>query len=337
MAFNGRFVLNIAYYAAQQGVKLDALIAASGKTKAELEEESCKVEDQSYNTVLEKAVTGTGDHFLGLHVGESQNLSALGLIGQITQTSETVKQALEFCCQFANLGCSALPMGLVEEKEHYKVTLTPNPLWEQQSPIALRHTAEGVLVFTIREFHSLTRKNYKPIAIHVPWKQPLNSSEYQRVFACPINFNKEEIAILFQKKHVEEPVITSNFDLLRVLVAHAEEKSAQIRQKEGFMALVKQSVVGLIKPEFPTIDQVASHLNVSLRTFQRRLKEEGYTFKQVIDELRKDFAISYLRRPDLSITEIAYLLNYSDSSTFARSFKRWTGQSPNGYREKLNA
>jgi len=118
------------------------------------------------------------------------------------------------------------------------------------------------------------------------------------------------------------------------LVAHAEAQLALIKQQRGFTATVKQSMVNLVKPAFPTVEQVASHLNVSARTLQRRLQEEGATFKAIMDELRKDFAIAYLKRIDLSISEIAYLLSYSDSSAFTRSFKRWTGQSPKAFRSE---
>lgn len=332
MAFNGRFVTNIAHFAANQGASIAEIIGLSGKPEHELCDESCIIDDAIYNAVIEHAVEATGDEFFGLHAGENLNLSASGLIGQLTQTSSSVKQALELCCEFANLGCSALPMQLFEEKDHYKVTLTPNELWKSQSALSVRHTAEGVIAFTIKEFHSLTRMKYSPISIRFAWSRPSNVAEYDRVFGCPTLFNKEEIAIILKKEHVDEPVVTADFDLLRILVAHAEEKSQQINNNHGFVALVKHSVIKLVKPEFPTIEQVSGHLNVSPRTMQRRLKEEGYTYTQLMDELRKEFAISYLKQVDLNIGDIAYLLSYADTSAFTRSFKRWTGKTPNQYR-----
>lgn len=338
MAFNGRFVLNMAHLATNYGVDSDELILISKKSSEELCDESCIVENVVYNAVIEKAVELTKDPFFGLHAGENLNLAAAGLISQITQSCETVKQALEYCCAFANLGCSALPMKLEEQKDQYKLTLKPNKLWEKQSPIALKHTAEGVLAFTIKEFHSLTRQKHSPIAIHLPWKGSADIKEYERIYACPVFFNKNEIALLLRKQDVEEKVISSDYTLLRILVAHAEEKSAQLVQQKGFSSIVKQSVVKLVKPEFPTIEMVASHLNISLRTMQRRLKEEGITYKEILDDLRKEFAITYLKRDDLSISDIAYLLSYSEISAFTRSFKRWTDESPKEYRikRKLN-
>ncbi|HMQ50441.1 MAG TPA: AraC family transcriptional regulator [Saprospiraceae bacterium] len=335
MAFNGRFLLHIAHFAAQQGADFQALLALSGRSLGELSEESCTVSDSVYNAVIEQAIAQTGDPFFGLHLGESQNLSAAGLVLQISQSCETVKQALAYCCQFSNLGCSALPLALVEEKHYYKLTLSPNEWWQQQSPIAVRQTTDGFLAFSLREFHSLTRRRYRPIAIQVSWPAPADLSEYQRVFDCPLDFNQPEIAVWLRKEHVEEKVITSDHRLLRILVAHAEEKSAQLKAQQGFAAVVRQAIVNLLSPEFPSIEQVAGHLNTSLRTLQRRLQDENYTYKLLIDELRQEFALSYLKRSDLSISEIAYLLNYADNSAFTRSFKRWTGKTPNVYREEV--
>ena len=335
MAFNGRFILNIAHYAAQIGGDFNALIGLSNQSEANLSKETSIVSNDVYNAIIESAVETTGDNFFGLHMGESLNLTALGLIGQITQTCETAKQALELCCQFANLGCSSLPMQLSKWEAHYRITLTPDPLWQNQSAIALRHTTEGVITFFVRQFRSLTRSKSNPIEIQLRWPQSGNYTEYNSVFGCPVQFNQKEIAILLNKQHVEESIVTADYDLLRVLVAHAEEKSARIQQRQGFASTVKQSVLKLLKPEFPNAEQVASYLNVSLRTLQRRLKTEGFTYKQLLDELRKEFALNYMKRQDLSIGEIAYLLNYSDNSTFTRSFKRWTGKAPNAYRAAL--
>jgi AraC-like DNA-binding protein len=173
---------------------------------------------------------------------------------------------------------------------------------------------------------------HNPITIHLPWSAPNDITEYERVFGCLTTFNKDEVAIILKKEHVEEEIVTADYDLLRILVAHAEEKSQQINQESGFVTLVKQSVLKLVKPEFPTLEQVAGHLNISPRTLQRRLKEEGCIYKELIDQLRQEFAINYLKKPDLNIGDIAYLLSYADTSAFTRAFKRWKGKTPNEYR-----
>ena len=335
MAFNGRFVLNLIEFATKQDISKEELIPLTGKTQEELQQDDCVIESLQYNAVVEEAVKRSGDTFFGLHAGEHLNLSAAGLMLQITQTSETVKQALNFSCQFANLGCSSLPLTLVEEADYFCLTMVPDSLWEKQSRLAVRHTAEGTLAFMIRQFRTLTLTKHNPIAINVPWPAPVDTSEYRRVYDTSVYFEKEQIAILLKKKHVEDQIHTSDYNLLRILVGYAEEKSARINQEQGYAAMVRASIVKLLKPAFPTINQVASHLNVSQRTLQRRLKTEGYVYKHLLDELRKEFAENYLKRTDLSIGEVASLPNYADTSTFTRSFKRWAGRTPSEYRAAM--
>ena len=99
MAFNGRFVLNVAHYAAKVGGNLDALIKSTGFSETELCDEACVLDNEVYNLVMEAAIAETGDMAFGLHVGQSLNLAAAGLIGPITHSAGTVKQALELCCE----------------------------------------------------------------------------------------------------------------------------------------------------------------------------------------------------------------------------------------------
>ena len=333
MAFNGRFVLNIIHFAAQHGGDIKSLLALTGESAETLNTEECQLESLVYNQVIADCLVQTQDDFFGLHLGESLNLSAAGLVAQITQTSETVKQALQYACDFAQLACSSLPMVLSERDADYKLQMTPNPIWLKESESVVQQTVEGTMVFTIREYHELTRKQYFPIKIHLPFRKPKSTSEYERLFQCPIHFGKSEIALFFDKAHLDERIVTSDYHLLRILVAHAQERLRQINTQKGFFEQVKSSVVSLIKPEFPSLEQVANHFNMSVRTLQRKLSDEGHNFKEIIETLRQEFAFSYLKESELSIGEIAYLLSYNDTSSFIRSFKRWTDKTPNGWRK----
>ncbi|MFT5779351.1 MAG: AraC-like DNA-binding protein [Crocinitomicaceae bacterium] len=336
MHFNGRFIVNLAQFAGQLGANPADIITASGVPFEELCSETSTVDVETYNNVVGAAVKATNDPFFGLHAGENLNLVAAGLIAQIAHSSSTVKEALEYCCQFANLGCSALAVQLSEIPEAYKFSMNPDKGWMQSAPESVQHTIDGYLAFTVREFQSLIgNKNY-PKEIWLSRKSPQNWKELQRVVGCDIKFEQGEDALLFHKKDVELPVVTSDYALLQVLVKHAEEKRSTLDGQDGFYERVKRSLINLIKPDFPTIESIAGHLNMSVRSFQRKLKLEGHSYKEVVDDLKQEFAFDYLKQSDLNISEIAYLLNYADASAFIRSFKRWTGKTPNEYRMSLN-
>lgn len=332
MQFKARFIANIIQFAAQQGVDSRNLLAITQKEMAELCAEDLMVAAPIYNTIVEKTEELSGDELFGLHLGEYLSLSAAGLIVQIAQSSRTVLEALQYMVEYANLSCQALPFQLKELDNEWELSVRPNLLWQKQSPTSVRHTMDGTLVFTIREFHTLTRQKHYPNRIHFSYARPEKAAEYERIFNCPIRFDQPITAIYLDKKQVQEKVVTSDYRLLQLLIQYAQEKLAAMEGELGFATIVKQSIINLVKPQFPTIEQVAANLNLSVRTLQRRLKEEGLTYKRVLDELRKQFALDYLKNKDLSIKEIAYLLDYAEPSSFIRSFKRWTGKSPKAFR-----
>ncbi len=332
MTFSARFVLNLIHFAGAQGADVKQLLTLTGHTEDELAQEALRLESAVYNEVVENIITETGDKYFGLHLGEQMNLAAAGLVAQITQTSRTVKEAMKYCCEFAMLGCRAIPQELVKEERLYKLAFVPDTDWVRQSPLATRQTIEGMLAFIVKEFNSLTMGKSQPAKIHFDFEQPDQPGEYLRVFNCPMLFNQAETAIYFEEEHIYQPIVTADYNLLRILVEHAHQKLAAVKSDEFYHQKVKQCALNLMNPQLPTIHQVALNLNTSVRSLQRKLSSENKTYKDIIDDLRKDFALSYLKNPDLQVNDVAYLLNYSDASAFIRNFKKWTACTPAQYR-----
>jgi AraC-like DNA-binding protein len=85
----------------------------------------------------------------------------------------------------------------------------------------------------------------------------------------------------------------------------------------------------------PNQKQIAATMNVSNRTLQRKLRDEGTSFIDLLQDARLNLAKKYLSQPQRSIVEIAYLLGFSEPSTFSRAFKRWTGSAPAEFRAAI--
>ena len=332
MQFRARFLANVIQFAAQQGASPKQLLALTGKNRAQLNDELLYFEADIYNKVVEEALRQTTDPFLGLHLGQYMSLSAAGLIVQIVQSSNTIAEGLEHIIAFANLGCQALPFTLKKGKEEWILEMTPNALWCKQSEQVVRHTIAGTVIFTIREIQSLSHQKYYPLRVHFGYEKPQKFLAYEEAFRCPVSFGGESTPIVLNAKHVQEAVITSDYKLLKVLVKFAEAKLESLQKQKGFGQTVKNTIINLIQPQFPSIKQVALNLNMSVRSLQRKLKQDALTYKDIMDELKQQFACDYLKNKHLIIKEIAFLLDYSDASSFTRSFKRWTGTKPEKYR-----
>lgn len=155
MTFSGRFLLNMIHFAARQGASAADLLAIAGHTQKSLMDEKLRVEAPVYNVVLETALSQVPDPFMGLHAGEYVNLGAAGIIAQITQTSTTMLEALQYCCEFSMLGCRAIPLRLEKTGDAYALRMKPDPVWQAQSPEAALHTLEGHLAFSLWEYQQL--------------------------------------------------------------------------------------------------------------------------------------------------------------------------------------
>ena len=122
-------------------------------------------------------------------------------------------------------------------------------------------------------------------------------------------------------------------DKMSLLASLMHSTNRQLAPKVSFVSRVKTEIHALLSEGAVSIEQLADKMAVSTRTLQRRLTTENLTFSELMDDLRKDYALTLLRDASIPITEAAYELGFSEPSTFYRAFKRWTGETPAGYRK----
>ncbi len=164
---------------------------------------------------------------------------------------------------------------------------------------------------------------------------PKNVDKYQHFFNCQLRFNQPQNAFKFSKEYLDYPVLQNEETLkaflrnvpfqLIVMPNHGDSIISQIR-----------SIIGHdFSRAFPSFEKITEVLNMSATTLRRRLRKEGATYQEIKDNSRRDAALSYLTRPELSITAVAALMGFNDPSSFHRSFKKWTGQTPKEYRDQM--
>ena len=107
-----------------------------------------------------------------------------------------------------------------------------------------------------------------------------------------------------------------------------------IPREDGLLVSVRKAIAELMRDGEPKLAQVANKIATSPRTLQRRLKNYGLEFKKLVAETRRRFALDYLKDRKNTLTQIAFLLGYSEVSAFNRAFKRWTGSTPLDYRRR---
>jgi AraC-like DNA-binding protein len=176
----------------------------------------------------------------------------------------------------------------------------------------------------------------QPIEVHLNHPTPEYASEYSKHFDCPILFDQPRTELVIDSAYLDLPLIMADQATAAMAESQCAEILARMGPKEGIAAKVRRIL--LSNPgQFPPVDVVASHLATSTRTLSRSLQEVGTSYQRILDEVRKEMAIEYLRNSSLPIEEIAALVGYSDPSNFRKAFRRWTGHAPSYYREEAEA
>ncbi len=160
---------------------------------------------------------------------------------------------------------------------------------------------------------------------------------FERLFGCPLRFGQSRTAIVFDVAYLDCALVHTEQSLKAFLrTAPYQLMVMPARTADSSLVAQVRALIGHdFSQGFPVFEQIAQQLNMSVPTLRRRLKREETTFQAIKDECRRDAAVGYLNRPDLSVNAVAALMGFTDPSAFHRSFKRWTGAPPGEYRRRL--
>jgi AraC-like DNA-binding protein len=185
-------------------------------------------------------------------------------------------------------------------------------------------------------FLTMCRANFgerlAPLQVTLRYPAPDDPAAYVRFFGCPVAFAADENAFLLSNEVVNKPLDTGNLELAHTLDALLTSQLAAI-DRDDLISRCKAELYRLLPSGNVGSRELAQSVCVSERSLQRKLAERGTAFQELLDEVRKDVALRFLTDMKFSVTEIAFLCGFSNSSSFARAFLRWTGCSPTAWRE----
>lgn len=324
------FVLTILTYAAQRNVDVQPLCKHSGLDLKQLKQASHPtITAKQFNDLWLNVCQMSGDPFFGLHMGESLQLAALGIVGQIIQYSKTVGEALALAAQSVGLITDLFSMHVARTNKTITISFKPNEPMQQEFPFAFRQMADLSMVFAIHELDGLVFEKLVPKRIKMPLPKTVSSNEYERVLRCAPSNSATTYSMEFPDRYWDAPIITANYELQQLLLKKiAEPDSTHASREAGIKKRIQDYVSSNAYLGIPTLEAVSANFNTTPRTLQRKLKEEGITYQELTDAVKKSLALQYVKSGDYPLKEISYLLGYNELSAFTRAFKRWTGFPP---------
>ncbi|PLW69847.1 AraC family transcriptional regulator [Pseudohalioglobus lutimaris] len=278
--------------------------------------------------LLEQASLETDCPHFGLLLSEHQDVGILGALGFVIQQAPDLRTALrELITRFSfhNQGASvslSVDKGIASWQFACKL----------QGEVPIRQQEDLVAGIGVDLLRLLWRTDWTPNAVYFAHGAPANLKPYRERFRCPLHFDWDVPTVTFDATILDTAISQANPQLHRLLETYLDE--LHIAHPDSFRDKVRYLIQQAMYTGDCSIERVAATLAINKRTLQRRLKAEGTSFKELLDEVRFNAARKYLRESNGSLTVLAEMLCYSDLSAFSNAFRQRFGVSPRCWKQQ---
>jgi AraC-like DNA-binding protein len=281
---------------------------------------------------LEQAAAIVGDPCFGLHLALETDPRQFGAIYYVFAASDTALDAVRNGVRYSRIVNSAETFSLDETDETLSIEGVPIEGLAGLGP-QLSEWSDAILIEGLRD---LTGVRLAPTSLSFVAQRRSGAAELEGFFGCPLRYGANRRRLTFAKDSLRAPIRTADPYLLRMVRKFCDE-ALQRRGADPapLRARAEKIIVELLPRGKATVDNVAGALAMSPRTFARRLAEEKTSYAALVDDLRRDLAMRYLEDQNLELTQIAWLLGYSEVSSFNHAFRRWSHVSPKVVRAKI--
>mgnify|MGYP000119310432 FL=1 len=273
----------------------------------------------------------SGDDCIGLEVIKYVSPTSFHALTYANMASSTIRESLERMVKFSNVVSTAVNIEIEDHDDQVIVTMH-----RVSNMLELSHHAlDAFIGMMVTQGRQAVHNN--PEYIH--WAKlkrpaPKDTLRHQDAFNCPITFSSDCYQVCLNRALVDQVIPSGNAELVRINEQVLADYMSRFN-KNDVVAGVYHALIELMPKGEPSREKVADMLGTTSRSLHRKLNEVDTSYKTILDDTRKSLALQYIRQTDISITTITYQLGFLDSSSFSRSFKRWTGQSPSDYRKSL--
>lgn len=321
---------NIIYGAASKGANVHKLCSIAGIDIDDLNEMDRKVVGiKPITGVWDEVIRSTHDQYFGLHLGQTNMSSShLGLLGYLMHHCPTIRDV--YLSLQAHQDKISGWVSYQWKLEHNTVILyyTIDPIWLNVSPETARHAIDVAMGGAISLIKVLTGHKVIPVRVELATTQMVPIIEYEKVYNTKVKLKAPFNAMVLKKEVFDLRVLSYDQSLYMLFNRLLSEKGQTMDKSNSFANQVKKLLAKEYSGQIPSLGAVASHLNMSDRSFQRKLQLEGLTYRKLALELKKELALNLLEHSDAKVNAIADVLGYAEPSSFRKAFKTWTNATP---------
>ncbi len=313
----------------EQGGDPQSLLKESGLGLVPIEQENLMIPSHCLYNALELASDQLNLPDFGLRLSQYQNLDVLGVFALMIKNADSLPELLQLAKQNFHK--------LHNHGAHINFTLTGGDLlmnYEQSVPQALGIQQSTYLAFGFiaRMAQNIIQPNIMAKAIYFKSEAPADTSLFEEIFNAPVYFNQQ-----FDGALINQDALSKHYKIDNVKIPGIENLCLTTTEQRDHPISLSQQVGLLISEQLSygnfSLEYYAKQLKLSDRSLQRKLSEEGSSFKKILDQVRKDLASQYIQQRALSLAEITAALCFSEQAVFTRAFRRWFNTTPAQYRK----
>lgn len=320
-------------FAVSRGASREALYSASGIGPSDLADYDNRIPLSRYSALIKSAKELCADPAFALHYGNSVNLAEASVVGLIGYACETMLDAFKELARYSRL-IADVDCGSVDQ---FELVPENGKLWLQDN--RMNGAPESTEIAFSQMVNGTRRFGETPFVLEVrlTYRDPGYREEYERIFQAPVIFNSDRNAMRIDPAWLDYRVAQQPAYVFGVLTQHADALLEQLASSRTMRGRVEKHLMAIIHTGQTGMTDVARSFGFSRDTLYRRLKSEGVTYGDLVDNLRHKLAMEYVLAGKVSLNEIAYLVGFSDPAAFSRAFLRWTRRRPSEVRAEALA
>ena len=286
-------------------------------------------EDSYYDLFETLAAAEEGKIDFHIRTGASMRCEDLGALGLAWKSSPTLRDGFERASRYVRLLVRPQRFEVVERKDNIGIVHRRTNNVER---FGAHLTHEVAFVTTVSICRDAGAFQFTPVEVRYEHDAVGDRGALEAFFGCPVRYNAERDEMLVSRDQIDRPTKVGDTSIFRFFDSHLDAELSRIEDDAPLEKQVRDQVSTALSGGVPTVAEIATSLEMSRRTLQRRLSNEGFAFHDLLDDSRRELAERLLRTTGFPLTEVAFLTGFSEQSAFTRAFKRWSGQTPRAFR-----
>ncbi len=326
-AFPTPLVLSLVQSMEERGIAADVSLAG---TDIDLSSERVTYKQRIHQ--LSNMLDLVGMNGVWLESPRTVSISDYGLLGYAMMSSATLEQAVQIAVKYHKMAGALFELAFEVDGD--------------EAVLRIDHLLPGgrVAQYTVEElFGGISRliglllgRDHTPTRILLNYEAPEYAEKHLQCFRCPVIFNQTSCQYRFSREELSESLAEADASTAQICEESCRKLLNQMEIEDDIISRICHLLLST-PGEFPKLDAVAQRLSLGARTLRRRLNDLGTSYQRILDDVRRELAIEYLRTTNLTVQEIAELLGYSEVTNFRRAFMRWVELSPYQYRKQMDS